>query len=125
MLEMQNILEPAITAAVAVIGWWIKGIKSDLSETKEMVHENDKKLDALRNELRSEMKGYVPKDMCDARCEALKDQIKIMRDQQEMSLAQAVNDTRRMHALYDSMTPAERRAHAAQCLFKGDMEGIG
>ena len=122
MIDIATIFEPATAVAVAVVGWWVKGIKADSRETKDMVRETDKKLDALRSEFHAEMQDYTHKETCRAHREGIQAQINILKEEQTISLAKAVNDTHKMHTLYNSMTQAERKAHAAQCLFRGDME---
>lgn len=117
-MEIQEILTPAISVGVGVVGWWVKGIRADFKELK-------KNMESLRAELRSELQHYTHKETCQAHREGLQAQIDSLRKEAEASLAHAVNDTHRMRALYDHMTQAERKAHAAQCLFKNDMEGIG
>ena len=125
MFDLSSIMQPAITAGVAVIGWWVKGIRADFKELSA-------NLEAMRAELHQEMQQYTRTDTCEAHRRSIQAQIDILRREQELrkeseqiALKQAVNDERRMRALYDSMTPAERRAHAEKCNFRSDMEGLG
>lgn len=113
-MDIQLIVDVLVPTAVGGIGWLIRS-----------QYRMEKKVDDMRTELRGDMEKFVAKDTCDARCEGLEARIESLEKRQELNLAQAVNDTRRMQALYDHMSPTERRAHAAQCLFKHDMEGIG
>ena len=122
MVDIATIFEPATAVAVAVVGWWVKGLRADSRETKDMVRETDRKLDVLRSEFHAEMQDYTHKETCRAHREGIQAQINLLKEEQKISLAKAVNDTHKMHALYNSMTQAERKAHAAQCLFRGDME---
>ena len=110
-MDIQTLLDPAIAVAVAVVGWWVKGIRADFKELS-------KSLTEIRSELHNEMQNYTHKETCRAHREDIYAQL-------NAGLMRAVNDTARMQTLYDNMTPDERRAHAAQCLFKHDMEGIG
>ncbi len=106
-MDIQAIFEPVTTIGLAVVGWWVKGIRDDFKELKQ------------------ELQHYTHKDTCQAHRDGIQAQIDAIRKEAEVSLAHAVNDTRRMQSLYDHMTPAERHEHAAKCLFKHDMEGIG
>ena len=76
MFDLSSIMQPAITAGVAVIGWWVKGIRADFKELSA-------NLEAMRAELHQEMQQYTRTDTCEAHRRSIQAQIDILRREQE------------------------------------------
>ena len=122
MLELQHLIQPVTLFLVSVVGW---GVRALLSRQKEL----DRKIDALRKEFHAEMHEYVRNETCQARCEALHQQIKdglsvhgFCMQQRGLAFVD-INDPVQMHKLHDEMTPEQWREHARSCQFRSDMEG--
>lgn len=117
-MEIQTIFDSFLSIGTALVVWWVKGIREDFKEMK-------KDMGTMRTELHQELQHYTHKEICQAHRDGIQAQIDAIRKDHGAAITKAINDTRLMHQIYEGMTPLERRAHAAQCQFRGDMEGLG
>lgn len=120
-LTAETVIKLLFAALIAATGWGVRHLlrKFDVF---------DKKFDAFRGEYKADLEHYVSKDLCAANRAAMEKRLEkletvhgVVRVTENGVAIVDINNASQMHDLHELLSPAQRRAHAAQCQFRKDM----
>lgn len=119
-VSLEMLVQIAVFIILTVVGWGVRAIWNRLLSFED-------KMDGLRKELHAEVQFYVHESTCKAHRDGINEKINALSAVHGVSMTKQglafvdINNVEHMRRLHDTLTPEERRAHAAQCQFKGDM----